>query len=105
MKIVSLWEKTVVDDFLNSELTEIVAEEVSQDAREKNEKIKQLESAVLAQRNSYLKLKKRREGLGKNLTLAERRVNELKGLVNDLSNKKINPSEITRKLKSILAKA
>jgi len=103
MNIQALWEKNVLDEILNSELTEIVAGEVSQDAREKNEKIKQLEDAVLRQRSSYLKLKKRRDDLGSMLEVAERRLIELKALAENVLNHEVSPSEIKSKLKAIFS--
>ena len=103
LKITPLWEKTAFDEILNTELTDIVAHEVSQDAREKNEKIQQLEDAVLKQRNSYLKLKKHHKGLEDSVETAERRLKELKHLAEQVLNHEINPSDIKSKLKAIFS--
>jgi uncharacterized phage infection (PIP) family protein YhgE len=101
VKITPIWEKTALDGILKTELTEIVAEEVSQDAREKKEKIRQLEDAILKQRNGLLKLKKRREELKNMLEVAEERQKELRNLSEDVLSHKVNSSDIKMKLKAI----
>jgi len=86
---------------LESDLARIVATEVLQDAKVKEESIKQLESQLLAKRSSFLKLHQRYEAMQKELQAQERRLTALKELSEKVLNHELSPAEIKTQLKQI----
>ena len=102
-KVTPLKAKEPFDIVLNEQLTQIVIEEVCQDAKQKTEEVAMLESSLLKKRRVLNKLKSRQSALQVALKKKEDMISKLHALSEQLLEHELhNPNTILNLVDEIL---
>ena len=98
-------KKTITSNIiLNEQLTQVVTEEIFDDARRKKEKVQQIENALLKERAALKKLQRKRDELLNDVKNQERKKEELHNLTERIAAEgEVNPVLLKEELKRIFA--
>jgi len=102
LTITPIGERSLFDEVLNEQLTQLVLQEVSQDAKEKKERINKIENLLLKHRAVLKKLRSKRESLLVEFDRQERRKKELRDLIQKIQTVKlVVPADVKAEVRQI----